>query len=295
LKRNAFTLIELLVVIAIIAILAAILFPVFAQAKDAAKTTAAISNVKQTALGILMYTNDVDDCFPLDWDSDQIQSGYWTWQTRIMPYVKSWPVMLNPKIPAPTGPYAYWQRLLHLGMMPTAAAVPGAAQTGGHFAYTGGFYAPSGVTALVDGIGGMSIQTGGAYGGYGNSTEVSSPSLTTTSLGAPSDYAMITPAGAWDDFVGAIGQDPFVYCVTFGAASITPNQYAFEGPVNVTPSSGPLSGLDGCYYPSGRSLMAGVDGHAKTMDNQGQLLQTKPLNDGSGNYAFTHYYTAGVQ
>jgi len=60
-RKRAFTLIELLVVIAIIAILAAILFPVFAQAKAAAKTTASISNMKQVNLGLLMYSNDYDD------------------------------------------------------------------------------------------------------------------------------------------------------------------------------------------------------------------------------------------
>lgn len=63
-KRRAFTLIELLVVIAIIAILAAILFPVFAQAKDAAKKTQCVSNAKQTALAALMYAGDYDDVLP---------------------------------------------------------------------------------------------------------------------------------------------------------------------------------------------------------------------------------------
>jgi len=61
---RAFTLIELLVVIAIIAILAAILFPVFAQAKLAAKKTVDVSNEKQIALGALMYSTDNDDYFP---------------------------------------------------------------------------------------------------------------------------------------------------------------------------------------------------------------------------------------
>jgi len=63
--KKAFTLIELLVVIAIIAILAAILFPVFAQAKVAAKKTGAISNAKQLGLGQIMYMNDYDDTFVL--------------------------------------------------------------------------------------------------------------------------------------------------------------------------------------------------------------------------------------
>jgi prepilin-type N-terminal cleavage/methylation domain-containing protein/prepilin-type processing-associated H-X9-DG protein len=63
-QRKAFTLIELLVVIAIIAILAAILFPVFAQAKAAAKTAVCVSNVKQIALGAYLYMGDYDDTFP---------------------------------------------------------------------------------------------------------------------------------------------------------------------------------------------------------------------------------------
>jgi len=64
-SRKAFTLIELLVVIAIIAILAAILFPVFAQAKDAAKKTITLSNSKQLATSIAIYLNDNDDNFPI--------------------------------------------------------------------------------------------------------------------------------------------------------------------------------------------------------------------------------------
>jgi prepilin-type N-terminal cleavage/methylation domain-containing protein len=64
-KRKASTLIELLVVIAIIAILAAILFPVFTKAKDAAKKTTSISNLKQIGLSTLMYAGDFDDVYPM--------------------------------------------------------------------------------------------------------------------------------------------------------------------------------------------------------------------------------------
>jgi prepilin-type N-terminal cleavage/methylation domain-containing protein len=79
--RKAFTLIELLVVIAIIAILAAILFPVFAQAKEAAKKTATLSNVKQQGTAYNMYLSDSDDVFPLAFGTNA--SGAWQTQTLI--------------------------------------------------------------------------------------------------------------------------------------------------------------------------------------------------------------------
>ncbi|MBL8820810.1 MAG: prepilin-type N-terminal cleavage/methylation domain-containing protein, partial [Planctomyces sp.] len=76
-KRHAFTLIELLVVIAIIAILAAILFPVFAQAKSAAKKTSSLSNVKQLNTGTQIYLSDYDDTFPLAYG--KVPGGGWAW------------------------------------------------------------------------------------------------------------------------------------------------------------------------------------------------------------------------
>lgn len=85
-RSKAFTLIELLVVIAIIAILAAILFPVFAQAKMAAKKTQDLSNVKQLTLGVMMYNNDYDDTEPFCWG----WSPSWLpWQMQVESYVKN--------------------------------------------------------------------------------------------------------------------------------------------------------------------------------------------------------------
>jgi prepilin-type N-terminal cleavage/methylation domain-containing protein/prepilin-type processing-associated H-X9-DG protein len=89
-KRLGFTLIELLVVIAIIAILAAILFPVFAQAREKARAITCISNEKQLALGTMMYVEDYDEKFPDGVNSTS--NGYAVeqgWAGLVYPYVKS--------------------------------------------------------------------------------------------------------------------------------------------------------------------------------------------------------------
>jgi len=120
-RRHAFTLIELLVVIAIIAILAAILFPVFAQARAKARQASCLSNQKQIATGIMMYIQDYDEVFPLAFGTDA--SGAWrtgqyvpvppnwrpgssasyinhgavTWANSIYPYVKNYGVYRCPE------------------------------------------------------------------------------------------------------------------------------------------------------------------------------------------------------
>jgi prepilin-type N-terminal cleavage/methylation domain-containing protein/prepilin-type processing-associated H-X9-DG protein len=90
-SRRAFTLIELLVVIAIIAILAAILFPVFAQAKMAAKKTADLSNLKQIGTGLMMYCGDYDDYFPRNDYIDPARPSWaaFTWREASAPYIKN--------------------------------------------------------------------------------------------------------------------------------------------------------------------------------------------------------------
>jgi prepilin-type N-terminal cleavage/methylation domain-containing protein len=91
-RRRAFTLIELLVVIAIIAILAAILFPVFARARESARRSACLSNMKQVTSGFMMYTQDYDETFPFMANGDIANYATATracWINGLMPYVKN--------------------------------------------------------------------------------------------------------------------------------------------------------------------------------------------------------------
>ena len=97
--KKAFTLIELLVVIAIIAILAAILFPVFAQAKVAAKKAMMISNAKQMGTGVLMYMSDTDDVFcPSMWYMNDW--GMRSFAVLCNPYMKNYGILMDPFTPA---------------------------------------------------------------------------------------------------------------------------------------------------------------------------------------------------
>ncbi|HZG47689.1 MAG TPA: DUF1559 domain-containing protein, partial [Allosphingosinicella sp.] len=102
-KSAAFTLIELLVVIAIIAILAAILFPVFAQAREKARQTACLSNLKQIGTGLMMYVQDYDETLP---PTRQMRGGTTPctgdaipgsqWNMLIQPYLKNQQIFACP-------------------------------------------------------------------------------------------------------------------------------------------------------------------------------------------------------
>jgi prepilin-type N-terminal cleavage/methylation domain-containing protein/prepilin-type processing-associated H-X9-DG protein len=88
-KPTGFTLIELLVVIAIIAILAAILFPVFAQAREKARAITCVSNEKQIGLGFLQYVQDYDERFPPAQEYPDAAGNSLLWMSFVYPYIKS--------------------------------------------------------------------------------------------------------------------------------------------------------------------------------------------------------------
>ncbi len=119
-KRHGFTLIELLVVIAIIAILAAILFPVFARAREKARQTSCLSNMKQLTLGMLMYVQDYDETVP-GWkvSGDCNDNQVYQWQHVVLPYVKNYQVFICPSsqwnFNAACGHYSAVARAMNLG------------------------------------------------------------------------------------------------------------------------------------------------------------------------------------
>ena len=110
LKKIGFTLIELLVVIAIIAILAAILFPVFAQARERARQTACLSNCRQMGLALDLYKQDYDGTWPIWWNGPPNKAGDYRfgryWSGAILPYTKNYGIRKCPSDPlqAPSNP-----------------------------------------------------------------------------------------------------------------------------------------------------------------------------------------------
>jgi prepilin-type N-terminal cleavage/methylation domain-containing protein/prepilin-type processing-associated H-X9-DG protein len=178
-QTKAFTLIELLVVIAIIAILAAILFPVFAQAKLAAKKTSSISNLKQLGLAMVMYSNDNDDDLPVS----QFCTTYLdpttltTYQTTIYPYLKSGNTQDYVSPGVATAAHGVW--------------LEPAAPDNQPFAYGAHRY------LLADNWG--SCWSGGP-------TPI--PSVTTTAVSSPATLVLIAVKGR------SPGTDPYKYLVT---------------------------------------------------------------------------------
>jgi prepilin-type N-terminal cleavage/methylation domain-containing protein/prepilin-type processing-associated H-X9-DG protein len=127
-QRGGFTLIELLVVIAIIAILAAILFPVFAQAREKARTASCMSNCKQLGLAVQMYTNDYDESLPYSGvygtNHPLYKQGYeWAlWVVLLNPYIKNFQIwqcpsgresIIGPKTDRLKVNYGYNEYLFH--------------------------------------------------------------------------------------------------------------------------------------------------------------------------------------
>ncbi len=126
-RRTGFTLIELLVVIAIIAILAAILFPVFAKAREKARQTACLNNQKQLGLAFMMYAQDYDEMFPSSWYSTGTAS--YDWHTMVEPYMKNRQIWICPSKPTQSSGYGYSQLIIAGSVNRAMAKIPEVART----------------------------------------------------------------------------------------------------------------------------------------------------------------------
>lgn len=201
-RSRAFTLIELLVVIAIIAILAAILFPVFAQAKEAAKKTTGLSNIKQQNLGCIMYSADYDDTFSMAIVNEWSDLSNKPWPILIYPYTKNYQIFLNPQgVPNPgwraNAADDSWQFIGgHYGTIPVS-------DFKGIANYTA-FDMPINralgiVGAVYNGVMGWGAPPpGGGTGCWGSCAWVSVPSRTQSSLPDVAMQALIFDAGAFE-------------------------------------------------------------------------------------------------
>lgn len=249
--KRAFTLIELLVVIAIIAILAAILFPVFAQAKAAAKKTASLSNVKQTSLGVLIYSGDADDVFPIGSPGSwYYPEGAWMWSTQ--PYIKSYPMLVDPQDPKSRAFYQGWfpQNTLTIsyaanslikwnGTGNQVVGVMNMQQTWYAGPYT---VSQTQVNRVAD-----TIMFAAKY--YGNNIWGANAALIT---GAPYwDYSGpgVHPQGSHAD--NSVTRSGAPYTITAGGQTVTVNKNNKFGAVAVYADQG---------------IFAFTDGHAKTMN-----------------------------
>jgi type II secretory pathway pseudopilin PulG len=295
------------VVIAIIAILAAILFPVFAQAKDAAKDTAALTYAKQLGLATLIYSSDYDDIFPLalvctstNWDS---------WQGLSQPYMKNWGMLAHPKFPkAPPANTQtadwYYQIRMHWGM-PLRVANHGSAS-----AWTLQGYYQHGSTALTagigrrfDGIGGLGFsnpRVGGSYVSFG-ANPVNGPSYSQTQINNISDMVLITEANGPDMnwYWLPVNANPIIgpmnYWALWSPANIWPwgTDYSYcgaharkrfirchggnngTGGINVVCQGTPLQSPTA--WPDGLTTYVATDGSAKAKPWRGGIIEKYTL------------------
>ncbi|HEY3265568.1 MAG TPA: prepilin-type N-terminal cleavage/methylation domain-containing protein [Armatimonadota bacterium] len=149
-RRRAFTLIELLVVIAIIAILAAILFPVFAKARERAQGAACVSNTNQIGKALMMYTDDNDGVYPMNRFKTAAGAFIppYTWKRALSKYTSSYEIWKCPSNPAVTAAGSVYYSTSRIGdesnVQPTIR--PKSEWLASCYGYNGGFFPPDTTT-----------------------------------------------------------------------------------------------------------------------------------------------------
>jgi prepilin-type N-terminal cleavage/methylation domain-containing protein/prepilin-type processing-associated H-X9-DG protein len=279
-RKTGFTLIELLVVIAIIAILAAILFPVFAQAREKARAISCLSNGKQIGLGLAMYVQDYDEQMPAAFASippvNNGTCGTIAYENQIAPYVKNKQIYVCPSDALPRGgDGCFWDGN---DCAPSASNCNAGKQIRS-FGYVGNINTEQGDAAgqSPDPNTGMSAWAGTNSGGY-----------SIASFDAPSDTISIVESWAADGpngpnatqgdaFYGSAWGDLFTGCDTYKLAGRTANPPQSPGDNYVgtcAPQYQPTPG-NGGLPTKGHTNMGNyifADGHAKAQ-RWGQVRQ----------------------
>ncbi len=290
--KKAFTLIELLVVIAIIAILAAILFPVFAQAKVAAKKAVMISNAKQMGVGVLMYMSDSDDVFcPSMWYMNDW--GMRSFAVLCNPYMKNYGILMDPFTPATLASNPFI--LNSQWAMPTRRSASAWCPTDDNDV-TGcamGVYNPNARTQITggqrwgrSGIGGAIIEPG-AWMWSAQGYKTNAPSMNGTAVTRPADTMMITQANHCDLMWHQDWNPDEAYRYWGDAAfNLWGNNNMTAGPAGRIGSSGQEAGVypttisEPSVFPTGINTSVYVDGHAKAESWKG--LHSRTVTNGSG-------------
>jgi len=279
--RRGFTLIELLVVIAIIAILAAILFPVFAQAKETAKKSAEISNIKQLNLAAVMYSIDNDDSFPLAWWNDGAGTGQ-IWHFVVWPYTRNYDIFKTPQGKPNGVTNDVWDIVWSYGAMPVALHKNLPYYTAGDFPITRALgvvgYRHDGVFGFC--TAGPHAAWGTGWWGTWPNDAVTAPSRSQTELTDVAGQAMIFSAGEpMGDYTTFAPGTELGVCVA-GRSTYNPGSNSIAG---LTPrwNGGPRScngwreagGGGSASIPAayankmreGQAVIGFADGHVKSM------------------------------
>jgi prepilin-type N-terminal cleavage/methylation domain-containing protein/prepilin-type processing-associated H-X9-DG protein len=293
-SKAGFTLIELLVVIAIIAILAAILFPVFAQARDKARSASSLSNAKQLALAHLMYAQDYDERFaPMAVDNDDFVTDFEaSWINKVQPYVKNFRLFYSPNATNQTDPVPGVSSrgiIYQYGMLARwrfwSGVNPG---QGG-----AGLWATPFGTAMMDGPGGYNLELnrngqpsspyfGGApSGNCGTAGGAPTPSASYAEIARPAESALICDSLTFDYGMICINRVPAPIDATdanppFGRLAFA-GRYAYVGEINI----------GGFPVRVGSGAVAFCDGHVKMMRTE-KFFETFVASNGQR--AFRYQY-----
>lgn len=294
-RNRAFTLIELLVVIAIIAILAAILFPVFAQAKDSAKKTQGLSNGKQIVLANIMYSSDSDDVFaPAVTDDQACYDGLdydCAWISRVMPYVKSIRLFYSPnapdqKDPVLTGPAANRTSggiIANYAMLPRWRVYAGQEPSATSLWPTG--FEVNG--ALYDGVGGYSYDPNSSsyYGGNCGATQANqaASSLSQSSIARVSETALIVDGRSFEYGLT---------CTLFAPAPNNATQATSDSRLEGINFDGRYTGtttkkFNNITYRLGTGIVGFADGSAKAQKTE-KFFETFTTSGGQKAYKYQY-------